>query len=120
MAQTFNGKPGDLIEIRRWGYKHWAVYIGENEVVHLVRDGGRLLSAKAEVKREELTNVASIHHLQVNNLLDERYEARDPSVIVKEACEMVGKVLTYGVVTNNSKDFAIDLRYSKATSLQIN
>ena len=35
----FNGKPGDLIEIFRWGYKHWAVYIGGQEVVHFTTDG---------------------------------------------------------------------------------
>ncbi|XP_047197643.1 uncharacterized protein LOC118116247 [Hippoglossus stenolepis] len=117
-SRKFNGKPGDLIEIFRWGYQHWAVYIGENEVVHLVNEGGRLLNAKAEVKREKLADVVAIPHFQVNNLLDEKYKARDPSIIVKEACEMVGSELTYGVVKYNSKHFAIEMRYGKAESRQ--
>lgn len=29
-------KPGDLIQIFRGSYEHWAVYIGRNKVVHLL------------------------------------------------------------------------------------
>ncbi|XP_075303847.1 phospholipase A and acyltransferase 4-like isoform X3 [Odontesthes bonariensis] len=39
MAPTLfdsDAKPGDLIEIFRGTYKHWAVFIGGNEVVHLI------------------------------------------------------------------------------------
>ena len=28
-------KPGDLVEIFRPGYQHWAVYVGEGDVVHM-------------------------------------------------------------------------------------
>ncbi|CAB1438329.1 unnamed protein product [Pleuronectes platessa] len=125
MEQTFNGKPGDLIEINRELYQHWAVYIGENEVVHFTTEGGQssgpleLLSSRAEVKREKLTDVVGHDRFKVNNLLDEEYDARDPSIIVKEACEMVGRVLQYSVVSYNSEHFATDLRYGKAESRQV-
>ncbi|XP_035023622.2 phospholipase A and acyltransferase 4 [Hippoglossus stenolepis] len=126
MAPMFNGKPGDLIEIFRDGpYQHWAVYIGENEVVHLVTEGGdssgssESLSSRAEVKREKLTDVVGNHRFKVNNLLDEKYEARDPYVIVKEACAMVGCELQYNVATYNCEHFATDLRYGKAESRQV-
>ncbi|CAB1438328.1 unnamed protein product [Pleuronectes platessa] len=81
MAQTFNGKPGDLIEIFRWPYKHWAVYIGEDEVVHLVNDCGQSSVSSAissnsngKVKREKLTDVVGNDHYLVNNLLDQRVQ----------------------------------------------
>lgn len=32
-------QPGDLIEIFRLGYKHWAVYVGGGYVVHLLNSG---------------------------------------------------------------------------------
>ncbi|XP_053289711.1 uncharacterized protein LOC128450331 [Pleuronectes platessa] len=120
MAQTFYGKPGDLIEISRELYQHWAVYIGGKEVVHFTTVGGRLLSTKAKVKCEKLTDVVRDDCYQVNNLLDEEYQPRDPSIIVKKAREMVGQVLPYKVVTYNSEHFAIDLRYGKAKFRQFN
>ncbi|XP_034432933.1 uncharacterized protein LOC117756496 [Hippoglossus hippoglossus] len=125
-SRQFNGKPGDLIEIFRWGHQHWAVYIGENEVVHFTTDGGDSSGSSAnpssstgKVKREKLADVVAIPHFQVNNLLDEKYKAHDPSIIVMEACVMVGHELQYNLVTYNSKHFAIEMRYGKAESRQV-
>ncbi|MEQ2309270.1 hypothetical protein AMECASPLE_036841 [Ameca splendens] len=39
-------KPGDLIEIFRNVYEHWAVYVGEGYVVHLLGPDGSLSSSK--------------------------------------------------------------------------
>ncbi|XP_047197629.1 uncharacterized protein LOC124852596, partial [Hippoglossus stenolepis] len=118
-------KPGDLIEIFRWGYQHWAVYIGENEVVHLVNEGGQSSGSSAnpssstgKVKREKLAKVVGNHRYQVNNLLDDMYKARMPMTIVKEACEMVGSELQYNVATYNCEHFATEMRYDKAESRQ--
>ncbi|XP_060939382.1 phospholipase A and acyltransferase 4-like [Limanda limanda] len=125
MEPTFNGKPGDLIEIFRGTYQHWAVYIGKDEVVHFTTEGGQSSgsferpSSRAEVKREKLSDVVGHHPFKVNNLLDEEYKARDPYVIVKEACEMVGRVLKYSLVSYNCEHFAIEMRYDKAESRQI-
>ncbi|XP_062253446.1 phospholipase A and acyltransferase 3-like [Platichthys flesus] len=126
MAQTFNGKPGDLIEINRGLYQHWAVYIGKNEVVHFTTDGGQSSGSSANlgsssngiVKRENFTNVVGHHHYQVNNLLDNSRTARDPSIIVMEACEMVGREPKYDLVSYNSEHFATEMRYGEAVSQQ--
>ncbi|XP_060928894.1 phospholipase A and acyltransferase 4-like [Limanda limanda] len=125
MAQTFNGKPGDRIVIDRLVYHHWAIYIGENEVVHLVPHGGdsssslELLSIRGEVKRQKLADVVGNDSYQVKNLLDKKYRARDSSVIVKEACAMVGRELSYNDDTYNCEHFATDLRYGEAESRQV-
>ncbi|KAK5886643.1 hypothetical protein CesoFtcFv8_017657 [Champsocephalus esox] len=61
-------KPGDLIKIFRGTYEHWAVYIGGNEVVHLIPPSGDdsnpfnslmvlLDSNKAEVSPDRLTEL---------------------------------------------------------------
>ena len=71
------------------------------------------------MKREKLAAVVGHDRFKVNNLLDEEYKARDPSIIVKEACEMVGRELPYNVVSNNCEHFATDLRYGKAESRQV-
>ncbi|XP_060938174.1 phospholipase A and acyltransferase 4-like [Limanda limanda] len=122
----FKGKPGDLIEIFCWGYHHWAVYIGENEVVHLVNEGGQssgwfknLSRSTGKVKREKLANLLGLKGYRVNNLLDEEYDARDPSIIVKEAYAMVGRELQYNVDTYNCEHFANEMRYGKAESRQV-
>ncbi|XP_053289725.1 phospholipase A and acyltransferase 4-like [Pleuronectes platessa] len=126
MAQTFNREPGDLIEIFRWPYKHWAVYIGEDEVVNLVNDCGQSSVSSAissnsngKVKREKLTDVVGNDRCQVNNLLDEKYQPRDPSIIVKEALAIDGRELQYNIVTYNSEHFATEMRYGVAVSLQM-
>ncbi|XP_053289718.1 phospholipase A and acyltransferase 1 [Pleuronectes platessa] len=125
MAQTFKGNKGDLIEINRGPYQHWAVYIGGNEVVHFTTDGGQssgssanLGSSTGKVKREKLANVVGNHRYQINNLLDKSRKARDPSVIVKEACAMVGSEPQYNFVTYNSEHFATEMRYGEAGSQQ--
>ncbi|XP_060938170.1 phospholipase A and acyltransferase 4-like [Limanda limanda] len=122
MAQKFKGKPGDLIEISRGTYQHWAVYIGKNEVVHfggLLSGWFKSLSSTRKVKREKLANVVGSDRHQVNNLKDDMYDARDPSIIVKEALEMVGSKLPYNVDTYNCEHFATEMRYGKAESLQV-
>ncbi|CAB1459020.1 unnamed protein product [Pleuronectes platessa] len=125
-SRQFKGKPGDLIEIFRGSFEHWAIYIGENEMVHLDTEGGdssgsleSLSSSDGKVKCEKLDDVVGNDRYQVNNLLDDLYDARKPYVIAKEAREMVGRVLSYNVVTYNSEHFLTDLRYGVAESRQV-
>ncbi|XP_074548624.1 phospholipase A and acyltransferase 4-like [Halichoeres trimaculatus] len=131
MAPTLfdhGAKPGDLIEIFRDTYKHWAVYIGGNEVIHLIPSdnsgsfGGLLTlldSTTAQVRRQKIWEVVGHHHFKVNNLLDEEYDPRDRGVIVREACSMVGQTLPYSITSHNCEHFVTELRYGKAESRQV-
>ncbi|XP_060926446.1 phospholipase A and acyltransferase 4-like isoform X2 [Limanda limanda] len=126
MAQTCNAKPGDLIAITHLLYKHWVVYIGGDEVVHFGKGGGSsgsfgssCSSGRGIVKREKFTKVDGYPDGHVNNLLDEKYVARDPSIIVKEACAMVGPLPKYDVAGYNCEHFATEMRYGKAESRQV-
>ncbi|XP_075963321.1 phospholipase A and acyltransferase 4-like [Anarhichas minor] len=133
MAPTLfdhGAKPGDLIEIFRGTYEHWAVYIGGNEVVHLIPPSddssplGSLLmlldSRRAQVRRQKIWDVVGGHRFEINNLLDHKYEPRDRHVIVREACRMVSSELPYNAVTHNCEHFVTEIRYGQSESRQVN
>ncbi|XP_069017067.1 phospholipase A and acyltransferase 4-like [Embiotoca jacksoni] len=135
MAPTLfdhDAKPGDLIEIHRETYEHWAIYIGGNEVVHLIpptntREGlgalGELFtlfdSSRAQVRRQKIWEVVNSSRFEINNHLDDKYQPREPHVIVREACQMVDRELMYNVVTHNCEHFVTELRYGKSESRQV-
>uniref|UniRef100_A0A3P8S0J6 Retinoic acid receptor responder 3 n=1 Tax=Amphiprion percula TaxID=161767 RepID=A0A3P8S0J6_AMPPE len=125
-------KPGDLIEIFRGTYKHWAIYIGGHEVVHLIPPTnpaadlgpiGDLLtlfdSNTATVRRQKISDVVGSSRFQINNLLDDDRRPREPHVIVRDACRMVGQELPYNAATYNCEHFVTELRYGDAESRQV-
>ncbi|XP_039976737.1 phospholipase A and acyltransferase 3-like [Xiphias gladius] len=132
MAPTlYDEKPeiGDLIEIFRGSYQHWAVYIGDGFVVHLAPpseypDAGAnsvmsVLTEKALVKKAELWDVVGTNHWKINNSLDKEYKPRPVHVILREARALVDKELPYCVFRGNCEHFANELRYGKAESRQV-
>ncbi|XP_030224721.1 phospholipase A and acyltransferase 4 [Gadus morhua] len=122
-------EPGDLIEIFRGSYQHWAVYIGDGFVVHLAppsevpgAGANSMMSVFCEnalVKRAELWDVVGTDNWQINNTLDDQYEPRAAYLVVQEALESVGNKLPYCVFQMNCEHFATELRYGKAQSRQV-
>ncbi|XP_051275248.1 phospholipase A and acyltransferase 3-like [Dicentrarchus labrax] len=122
-------EPGDLIEIFRGSYQHWAVYVGDGFVVHLappseVPGAGSssmmsVLAEKAIVKKEELWDVVGMNQWKINNSLDSEYKPRPVHIIVREASLRVGEELPYCVFRGNCEHFANELRYGKAESRQV-
>ncbi|KAM6158142.1 phospholipase A and acyltransferase 3-like [Rhynchocyon petersi] len=92
-------KPGDLIEIFRPGYQHWAIYIGDGYVVHLtttrVSSASGAASAvcaledKAIVKKELLYKVAGKNKYRVSNKHDGKFSPLPLGDIIKRAEEMM-------------------------------
>uniref|UniRef100_H2RUE9 Phospholipase A and acyltransferase 3-like n=1 Tax=Takifugu rubripes TaxID=31033 RepID=H2RUE9_TAKRU len=127
----YDEKPelGDLIEIHRGSYQHWAVYVGDGFVVHLAPPfegrGGQssrvmsLVADRAVVKREELWDVVGTDKWTINNGLDNKYQPRPSHIIVKAACELVGQQLPYCLFRGNCEHFVNELRYGKAESRQV-
>uniref|UniRef100_A0A3B3S963 LRAT domain-containing protein n=1 Tax=Paramormyrops kingsleyae TaxID=1676925 RepID=A0A3B3S963_9TELE len=121
-------QPGDLIEIFRVGYKHWAIYIGDGYVIHLAPPseeacGGSysMMSAlhdKAIVKMDSLLDVVGTSKFKINNLLDDKYEPRSVSDILSDARSLVGQELQYHVTRYNCEHFVTELRYGKPESRQ--
>lgn len=78
-----------------------------------------VLSDRAIVKKEELWDAVGTDNWKINNSLDEKYEPRPVSIIVKEACALVGKEVPYSVLSGNCEHFVNGLRYGKAESRQV-
>ncbi|XP_042273922.1 phospholipase A and acyltransferase 4-like [Thunnus maccoyii] len=108
--------PGDLIEIIRGIYQHWAVYIGDGYVVHLLGPEGFV---NARVKKEKLQDVVNNNKWEVKNLFDDTYKPRPIKEIVEVALSWVGKDVEYSISDWNCEHFATWCRYGKAKSLQV-
>ncbi|KAM8732994.1 phospholipase A and acyltransferase 3-like [Acanthopagrus schlegelii] len=122
-------KPGDLIEISRGLYQHWAVYIGDDLVVHMVppsevagagaSSSMSVAAQTAVVKKEKLSEVVGTNDWRVNNDLDEKYNPHQTEIIVEEALQLVGTEQPYDIKRWNCEHFAKKLRYGEAESSQV-
>ncbi|XP_012876387.1 PREDICTED: HRAS-like suppressor 3 [Dipodomys ordii] len=122
-------KPGDLIEIFRPFYRHWAIYVGNGYVIHLAPPSEMAgagatsimsaLTEKAIVKKELLCDVAGRDKYQVNNKHDDKYTPQPPSKIIQQAEELVGQEVPYKLTSENCEHFVNGLRYGVARSDQV-
>uniref|UniRef100_A0A3Q2UIJ4 LRAT domain-containing protein n=1 Tax=Fundulus heteroclitus TaxID=8078 RepID=A0A3Q2UIJ4_FUNHE len=115
-------KPGDLIEIFRSGYQHWAVYIGGGYVVHFVLNGDSTVPVQGGmgvVLKEKLEEVVGNNRWKINNYLDGKNKPQKVYAIVKQAVGFIGNQLHYNLATYNCKHFATELRYGKPVSQQV-
>ncbi|XP_039902774.1 phospholipase A and acyltransferase 3-like [Simochromis diagramma] len=115
---------GDLIEISRDNYKHWAVYVGAGFVVHFVNHSGVAIGASVRaangiVLKEKMWNVVGKDKWKINNSMDRKYKPRPANAIVEDAKALVGKELRYDLVSFNCEHFVTELRYGVAESPQV-
>uniref|UniRef100_A0A3B5M352 LRAT domain-containing protein n=1 Tax=Xiphophorus couchianus TaxID=32473 RepID=A0A3B5M352_9TELE len=111
-------KPGDLIEIFRNVYEHWAVYVGDGYVVHLLGPDGESMG-KNNILKQKLLEVVSSDEWHINNNMDQEKQPRPAHVIVEQANKLVGTTRSYNVVDYNCEHFATELRYGAAESQQV-
>uniref|UniRef100_A0A8C5DZH8 LRAT domain-containing protein n=1 Tax=Gouania willdenowi TaxID=441366 RepID=A0A8C5DZH8_GOUWI len=127
-------KPGDRIEFLQGIYHHWALYVGDGDVVHLTpycNSSGGILSSgilssmvsltngKALVQKDKLSDVVGYDGWRVNNDLDKKHVPRRAEDIVTAARHAVGRELDYSVVTKNCEHFVNKLRYARGESQQV-
>ncbi|XP_004451463.1 phospholipase A and acyltransferase 4 [Dasypus novemcinctus] len=122
-------RPGDLIEIFRIGYQHWALYVGNGYVIHLAPPSEyagagssslfSVLSSRAVVKRERLRDVVGGCDYRVNNLLDDKYRPLPVEVILDAAKAKIGEELEYSILNRNCEHFVTDLRYGVPECRQV-
>uniref|UniRef100_A0A672K7W1 HRAS-like suppressor 3 n=1 Tax=Sinocyclocheilus grahami TaxID=75366 RepID=A0A672K7W1_SINGR len=113
-------KPGDLIEIPRPSYQHWAICSEEGNVIHIVppsenADAGvssvkSVLHNKAIVKKEKLLDVVGTDDYRIHNVLDKQHAPLPISHILQKAESLVGMVVPYNVLTDNCEHFVTGLR----------
>ncbi|XP_026112323.1 HRAS-like suppressor 3 [Carassius auratus] len=122
-------EPGDLIEISRGLYNHWAIYVGEGYVIHLAPPSEHahagassimsVLHEKATVKKDQLYEVVGNDEYCINNLLDDNYKPRPVREILRDAHSFLGKERPYSVFSQNCEHFVTELRYGKPHSRQV-
>lgn len=129
--QKYNAepKPGDLIEIFRSGYQHWAVYVGSGYVIHLAPSDDlglavtsslmSVMTEKAVVKKELLWSITGNGDYRVNNKYDLKYAPFPANKIVQEAESLLGREMPYCVASGNCEHFVTRLRYGIAQSDQV-
>ncbi|XP_032660033.1 phospholipase A and acyltransferase 3-like isoform X2 [Chelonoidis abingdonii] len=120
---------GDLIEIFRFGYQHWVIYVGDGYVVHLappseIPGAGfaslmSTLTNKALVKKERLLDVVGRNRYRVNNKHDRKLPPLPAGKIVRAAEQLVGQEMLYRVTSENCEHFVTELRYGVARSDQV-
>jgi len=106
---------GDMIEFKRTHYQHWALYIGDGQVIH-VNDKGKVVV-------DDLLKVGHGNLCRVNLLESkaEKLELRPRGsrrAIVNYAKGMVGTVLDYHLCENNCEHFVTECFYGTSFSVQ--
>lgn len=118
-------RPGDMIQVKgkfiyQWFYSHFAIYIGNGEIVHV--QNSETSYRKCDVVRARMVDELRGKLVRKNNHLDNADGFRDkiqsPRQIVKTARDWVGKYWNYNFYTNNCEHFVTTCRYGRPISLQ--
>nr|XP_040140124.1 phospholipase A and acyltransferase 5 isoform X1 [Ictidomys tridecemlineatus] len=120
-------RPGDLIEIFRIGYEHWAIYVEDDYVVHLAPPSEEfevgsitsVFSNRAVVKYSRLQDVLHGCSWKINNKLDGTYLPLPVDKIIQRTKNMINKMVQYSLIEGNCEHFVNDLRYGVHRSQQV-
>ncbi|XP_025735258.1 phospholipase A and acyltransferase 5 isoform X1 [Callorhinus ursinus] len=122
-------RPGDLIEIFRIGYEHWAIYVEDDCVVHLAAPSKgeefevgsitSVFSNRAVVKYSRLEDVLHGCSWKINNKLDGTYLPLPVDQIIRRTKKMINKIVQYSLIERNCEHFVNDLRYGVPRSQQV-
>ncbi|CAF3744010.1 unnamed protein product [Adineta steineri] len=126
---------GDMIQFKRGLYSHWAIYIGNDEIIHQwgANDGigesvgisGNIMTIygiqfnKAEICKSKIIDVMVYGgNVHINNFLDSKRKPLPIRLILERAENAVGRI-GYNLLYNNCEHFATECRYGQATSNQV-
>ncbi|XP_032887199.1 phospholipase A and acyltransferase 1 isoform X1 [Amblyraja radiata] len=122
--------PGDLIEIFRPAYQHWALYLGDGYVINIspLEEGPpasfssakSVFSRKAMAKMQLLKDVVGQDPFKINNKYDDSHIPLTVEEIVKRAEFLIGQEVSYDLLGNNCEHFVTLLRYGEGVSDQAN
>ncbi|NXM01130.1 HRSL1 enzyme, partial [Tyrannus savana] len=122
-------KPGDLIEINRGIYRHWALYLGDGYVLNVtpVDEGApsllvstmSIFTRKAKVKKQLLKEVVENNDWKVNNKYDQSHTPLPVKEIIRHAELYIDMEVPYDVLSKNCEHFVTMLRYGEGVSDQV-
>ncbi|XP_060260669.1 phospholipase A and acyltransferase 1 isoform X6 [Ovis aries] len=123
-----NPQPGDLIEVFRPCYQHWALYLGDGYVINIapLEDGistsftsaKSVFSRKALVKMQLLKDVVGKDIYRINNKYDDTYPPLPVEEVIQRSEFVIGQEVEYDILVNNCEHFVTLLRYGEGVSEQ--
>ncbi|KFQ50870.1 phospholipase A and acyltransferase 1 [Pelecanus crispus] len=123
-------QPGDLIEIFRPAYQHWALYLGDGYIINVtpVDEGPpatfasakSVFSRKARVRMQLLKDVVGNDTYHINNKYDGTYTPLPVEEIIRRAEYLIDQEVSYDLLGNNCEHFVTLLRYGEGVSDQAN
>ncbi|XP_048720856.2 phospholipase A and acyltransferase 1 isoform X1 [Caretta caretta] len=129
LAYLGNPQPGDLIEIFRPAYQHWALYLGDGYIINVapVEEGAAsslasaksVFSRKALVKMQLLKDVVGSDTYRINNKYDDAYTPLPVEEIIQRSEFLIGQEVSYDLLGNNCEHFVTLLRYGEGVSEQV-
>ncbi|CAB1413014.1 unnamed protein product [Pleuronectes platessa] len=121
-------QPGDLIEIFRPAYQHWALYLGDGYIINLtpvdesqaaaMSSVKSVFSRKAVVRMQLLKEVVGSDTYRVNNKYDHNHTPLPISEIIQRAQVLIGQEVSYDLLGSNCEHFVTLLRYGEGVSEQ--
>uniref|UniRef100_A0A8C3RJ38 LRAT domain-containing protein n=1 Tax=Chelydra serpentina TaxID=8475 RepID=A0A8C3RJ38_CHESE len=121
--------PGDLIEIFRPAYQHWALYLGDGYIINVapVEEGAAsslvsaksVFSRKALVRMQLLKDVVGSDTYRINNKYDAAYAPLPAEEIIRRSEFLIGQEVSYDLLGNNCEHFVTLLRYGEGVSEQV-
>ncbi|XP_038856398.1 phospholipase A and acyltransferase 1-like [Salvelinus namaycush] len=117
-------QPGDLIEIFRPAYPHWALYLGEGYIINLTpvdESGCSHLQCEVCVQSEGSgPNAASKgdDSYRVNNKYDDHHTPFPVNDIIWRSQVLIGQEVSYDLLGSNCEHFVALLRQGKGVSEQ--
>ncbi|KAM9378425.1 phospholipase A and acyltransferase 1 [Phaethornis superciliosus] len=122
-------EPGDLIEIFRKHYQHWALYLGDGYVINVtpvdegpsdaLSSAKAVMSGKARVRMQLLKEVVGNNTYHINNKYDAKYTPLPVKDIIRRAKRFIDQEVSYDVLGNNCEHFVTMLRYGEGVSEQV-
>ncbi|CAB1314299.1 unnamed protein product [Coregonus sp. 'balchen'] len=121
-------QPGDLIEIFRPAYQHWALYLGDGYIINLtpvdesqaaaISSVKSVFSRKAVVRMQLLKEVVGDDSYRVNNKYDDDHTPLPVEDIIQQSQVLIGQEVSYDLLGSNCEHFVTLLRYGEGVSEQ--
>uniref|UniRef100_A0A4W5JVI0 Phospholipase A and acyltransferase 1 n=1 Tax=Hucho hucho TaxID=62062 RepID=A0A4W5JVI0_9TELE len=122
-------QPGDLIEIFRPAYQHWALYLGDGYIINLtpvdesqaaaISSVKSVFSRKAVVRMQLLKEVVGDDSYRVNNKYDDHHTPLPVDDIIQRSQVLIGQEVSYDLLGSNCEHFVTLLRYGEGVSEQV-
>lgn len=118
---------GDLIEIDRTLFTHWAIYVGNGRAVDVQgstkNDLAIPVCGKGTVRVANLVDVCGTCPARVNNkevpAKERNLNALPPHLVVVNVLKHVGKTVSYNLLSRNCEHFVTEWKYGKGWSDQV-